>query len=69
MFANVGTWDRVIRFVVGAGIVAFAALSTGSVRWVGVIGIVLIATAVVKFCPAYWVLRIRTLGGPKTQRT
>ncbi|MGC8524890.1 MAG: YgaP family membrane protein [Acidibrevibacterium sp.] len=60
MVANVGTADRVIRIVVGIALLAFAAFDRGEWRWVGLIGIVPIATALMGFCPLYSVLGMRT---------
>ncbi len=62
MDSNVSTADRIIRVVLGVAIVAFAFYSRGAMRWIGVAGLVLIVTALVRFCPLYWMLKIRTLG-------
>ena len=60
MYANVGTFDRVLRIALGAALLVFAFYSASAWRWVGLAGPVLIATALFRFCPAYWLLRIRT---------
>jgi hypothetical protein len=57
---NVGTTDRVLRIVVGAALVAAAAL--GAVGWWGWLGLIPIATGVFRFCPAYPLLGINTCG-------
>jgi hypothetical protein len=62
MQANVGTIDRVIRIVVGAGLIGLAA--TGRIGVWGYIGIVPLATALFRFCPAYTLLGIRTCPMP-----
>ena len=62
MMANVGTSDRVVRALVGLGLLVVAALGHGWVRYVGVVGVVLLLTALVRFCPAYRLLRVRTTG-------
>lgn len=57
---NVGTLDRVIRLVIGALLVA-APLATGWPLWANplaywasiVIGLVLVATSALGFCPIY----------------
>jgi hypothetical protein len=63
MRPNMGTLDRVIRIAVGLGLLAFALRigfpETGW-NWLGWIGVVLILTALVRFCPAYPILGIRT---------
>jgi hypothetical protein len=51
MKANVGGIDRILRIAVGALLIVLAALGTIGV-W-GYIGIVLVASGVLRFCPAY----------------
>ncbi len=60
MKANVGTIDRVFRFALGLALIALAA--TGVVGVWGWIGVVLLATALFRFCPAYTLLGINTCG-------
>lgn len=54
---NIGNADRVIRLVLGAGLLGAGAL-LGS--WWGLVGLVPIGTALVRRCPAYWPLRLST---------
>ncbi len=57
MKCNVGKVDKAIRF--GAGIaVILAGVAYGS--WFGAIGVVLIATAAIGFCPAYLPFKFNT---------
>ncbi len=65
MKTNVGRNDRIIRAIVGT--LALAAMFGGplstylTVRLIiGVVGIVLIATSVFAFCPAYRLFGIKT---------
>jgi len=64
-FANVGSIDRIIRILVGLGLVA-AALLTGyaPASAVGIamiaVGAILVLTALVRFCPIYGIFRLRT---------
>jgi hypothetical protein len=51
MKANVGTVDRVVRILVGLGLIGAAA--SGAVGAWGYIGIVPLATGFFRFCPAY----------------
>ena len=51
MKANVGGIDRVLRIAVGALLVVLAALNVIGV-W-GYIGVVLVASGLLRFCPAY----------------
>jgi Inner membrane protein YgaP-like, transmembrane domain len=66
MTRNIGTADRAIRLIVGALLVilplmtGFAA-GTPWLRWGAlIVGVVLVATAALRTCPAYSVLGIRT---------
>ena len=61
MNANVGKLDRVLRVLLGLGLIAFGLLATGPWRWLGLAGPVLLLTAAAGFCPAYWLLRIKTV--------
>lgn len=72
---NMGSADRMIRFILGAILIVapflpFAAgLFGGWGAWkyvVSVVGLVMVATAAMRFCPAYTLLGART---DKTERT
>ena len=60
---NIGTIDRLLRALVGIGLIAWAILGGPVWAW---IGIVPLATAAISFCPAYTVIGIRTC--PTTKR-
>lgn len=62
---NVGTIDRVIRIVLGVVLIGLAA--TGTVGWWGYIGVVLLATGLFKFCPAYALIGVNTCPAKKTE--
>jgi len=57
---NVGGIDRILRIVIGGGLVAAA--TTGHIGIWGWIGIVPLATGLFRFCPAYLILGISTCG-------
>ena len=57
MKCNVGSTDRIIRIVLGLGIAIGGVIFES--YW-GLIGVVLLATAVFKFCPLYTLLGINT---------
>ncbi|HIQ52875.1 MAG TPA: DUF2892 domain-containing protein [Pseudomonas pachastrellae] len=58
MKANVGTIDRVLRILVGVLLIALTL--TGIIGLWGWIGLVPLATGVVRFCPLYPLLGIST---------
>ncbi|AEG68854.1 DUF2892 domain-containing protein [Ralstonia solanacearum] len=59
MHANVGTLDRLLRVVLGIALIALA--WTGRIpAWLGWIGLIPLLTGVVRTCPLYSVLGIRT---------
>jgi hypothetical protein len=51
MQANVGSIDRIIRIVIGLGLIGATLL--GAIGAWGWLGVVLVATGVFRFCPAY----------------
>ena len=66
---NVGSLDRSLRFVIGALLVvapflpAFAAFFAAWGTWkfaIVAVGLVMIGTGVLRFCPLYTLLGIRT---------
>lgn len=63
MTANVGTFDRLARIVVGVALIAFAlgAIAPGTGwNWIGWIGVVPILTALFGYCPAYSIVGCST---------
>lgn len=72
MTPNEGTIDRIVRFVAGVVLLGLTFAVEGAVAWIlAIIGLVLLVTAVVGFCPAYRLLGINTCatgpgGGTKT---
>ena len=58
MKPNIGSIDRTLRIVVGLVLLSLVFILEGNARWFGLIGIVLLFTAVVRWCPAYAVLGI-----------
>ncbi len=65
MKANVGSIDRVLRIVVGLGLLSAVFLVEGPNRWFGLIGIVPLLTATMRFCPLYTVVGVNTCGSGK----
>ena len=55
---NVGGIDRILRIVVGLVLIGLAA--TGTVGWWGWLGIVLLATGALGWCPPYAIFGFNT---------
>lgn len=55
---NMGLWDKVLRLVFGALLIAL--VLSGVIGPWGWLGIIPVATAVFNFCPLYRVLGFRT---------
>jgi hypothetical protein len=64
---NVGGIDRILRFIVGAlllivpNVTSMALFATPLYYWIAmVVGVVMIGTALLRFCPVYPLLGINT---------
>jgi len=53
MNENVGNTDRVIRIIAGIAILLSFFLLQGDARWLALLGIVPLATGLIRWCPAY----------------
>lgn len=60
MNANVGSIDRLFRVVLGLVLFSSYFWLQGSLRWIAVIGVVPLLTAVFRFCPLYSLLGMNT---------
>lgn len=58
MKRNVGTIDRLLRIIVGLGLISL--VFVGPQTYWGLIGIVPLLTALAGYCPAYSLFGIRT---------
>jgi len=58
MTQNVGGIDRILRIVVGLVLIGLAA--TGTVGWWGWLGVVLLATGALGWCPPYAIFGFNT---------
>ena len=63
MKANVGTIDRVLRVVVGLGLIG--ATLAGAIGVWGWVGIIPLATGLVSVCPAYMIFGMNTCSAKK----
>ena len=60
MKPNVGTVDRAIRALLGLGLLSLVFILEGDARWWGLMGILPLATAFMRWCPAYVPFGINT---------
>ena len=60
MKANVGGIDKVLRIVVGLGLLSLIFFLEGNARWWGLVGLLPLATGLFNFCPAYVLFGIST---------
>lgn len=60
MQKNVGSTDKVIRWIVGLILLSLLFFLEGGVRYIGLIGIIPILTAIVGFCPLYTLFKLNT---------
>ena len=65
MKANVGSTDRIIRFVLGAVIIVVGFYIKS---WWGVVGVVPIITGLLNFCPAYNLIGVSTKKKIETEK-
>jgi len=58
MRVNVDPLDRLIRITVGVALVAVALFVPGSWRWLGLVGLLPLASGIAGWCPIYaWLMR------------
>lgn len=71
MCRNVGGVDRAIRALLGVGAIAYGAMGLGAMDGnvagivVAGVGVVLVLTAALGFCPAYLPIKLSTCGPKK----
>lgn len=56
---NVGRADQIIRIAMGLGLLSMIALAPESGYW-GLIGLLPLVSAVVRYCPTYQLIGVRT---------
>ncbi len=60
MHRNIGTTERWLRVIIGLIILSLIYFIDSDWRWIGLVGIVPLATAVIGWCPAYALFGINT---------
>ena len=65
MEVNVGGVDRTVRIILGIVLLSLFFVLEGNARWWGLLGVGLLATGLLRFCPAYLPFGIRTCPSKK----
>lgn len=60
MKANVGSADKIIRIIIGIALLSLLIFLDGGAKYIGLIGIIPILTALFSFCPLYTIFGIST---------
>jgi hypothetical protein len=60
MTTNIGTIDRVLRIIIGTVLLSLLYFLEGNMRWLGLIGIIPLFTALLRWCPLYTVFGFKT---------
>jgi hypothetical protein len=60
MKTNVGNIDRTIRVIAGLAILSLFFILEGDMRWFALVGLVPLATATMRWCPAYTLIGVNT---------
>ena len=53
MKANMGSVDRLIRFILGIGLILLFFFTAAPIKYVGILGVIFVITALIKWCPLY----------------
>lgn len=61
---NIGKADKIIRIIIGLALLSLIFLLDGSLRWIGLIGIIPLITVVTGNCPLYSVIGVNTCSAP-----
>lgn len=57
---NIGNIDRVLRAILGVGLLAWALLGAQELSWLGWLGVIPLGTALFGYCPVYQLLGMNT---------
>jgi len=60
MKKNVGSVDKVLRIVVGLGLLSLLFLLDAPMKYLGLIGLVPLATSLMGWCPLYTLIGVNT---------
>lgn len=65
MKKNIGTIDKIIRFILGVVLISLYFLLDGGLKYISILGIILILTAFINYCPLYALFGINTCSTDK----
>lgn len=65
MKANVGTTDRIVRIILGLILMSLYFVIDGGLKYISIVGVVLLLTAFIKFCPLYTIFGVNTCSTKK----
>ena len=57
---NIGNTDRIIRVILGLGLLSLLIILKGNMRFLGLIGLIPLLTSAIGFCPLYAIFGIKT---------
>ena len=57
---NVGKTDKIIRFILGIVLLSLLFILNGNIKYIGLIGIIPLGTALFGFCPLYAMFHLST---------
>jgi hypothetical protein len=60
MMKNVGNTDQTVRLIVGSVPLSLMLMVNADWRWLGLIGLIPVMTAILRVCPLYTILGINT---------
>lgn len=60
MKKNIGSTEKTFRIIIGLAVLPLVFVLEGQLRWLGLIGIIPIVTGVMGWCPAWFILGVRT---------
>jgi hypothetical protein len=60
MQRNVGTLDRIVRVILGLGLLSLFVILAPPLHWLGLIGVVPLLTAAIGNCPLYSIIGVST---------
>ncbi|MEW6353040.1 MAG: DUF2892 domain-containing protein [Pseudomonadota bacterium] len=69
MTCNVGTAERAVRIVLGIALLSLLFILEGNAKYLGLFGLVLLATAAVRWCPVWALFGVNTCGAQKKSAT